>query len=396
MPGDSPDRPLMKIDVSLHGEDSLGEGSSRVVMIPFSARTEGAYFTGATVTDGVDTQRTDAHGNFTLSARYMLKGTDYTGKACGIFIENNGRSLDDCVPSVRTDSEALSFLERAGLHAEVEPGEGRVTVRISLAELPPAGYDKDVPGAEYPRFVKHSYFSRTAGRDTNVNVLLPARLQEGKRYPVLYLLHGFFDSEDWMARPEVALPQILGNLQEAGLAREMIVVLPYIYCSKERPAVTAMDLDNCLAYDNFINDFLTDLKPFVEKNFPVAEGRENTAITGFSMGGRESLFMAFTHPELFAFVGAACPAPGLVEIPGSPMHPGQIAPEQMRFPAGTRPRVLLVSSSLSDNAVSAAPDSYRSILTQNGEPFISQVLRETAHDHTSVKPHLYNFLRMIF
>ncbi|MCR5621647.1 MAG: esterase family protein [Treponema sp.] len=392
----SSDKALMEIDVSLCEADTLGEGSSKIVMIPFSARTDGAYFTGATAANGVDTQRTDARGKFTLSARYMLKGHDFTGKSCGIFIENNGSSLDDCVPTVRTDSEALSFMERADLRATVQPGDGRVTVRISLAEIPPDGYDSRLPGTEYPRFQKHSYFSQTAGRDTHVNVLLPARLQEGKKYPVLYLLHGFFDTEDWMARPEVALPQILGNLQQAGLAKDMIVVLPYIYCSRERPAVTAMDLDNCLAYDNFIHDFLTDLKPFVEQNFPAATGRENTAITGFSMGGRESLFIAFTHPELFDYVGAACPAPGLVEIAGSPMHPGQIAPRQMKFSAGNRPRVLLISSSLADDTVSTAPDSYRGIFTENGEPFLSQVLHGTAHDHTSVKPHLYNFLRMLF
>ena len=45
--------------------------------------------------------------------------------------------------------------------------------------------------------------------------------------------------------------------------------------------------------------------------------------------------------------------------------------------------------------VSTAPDSYRKILVQNGEPFLSQVMRTTAHNHTSVKPHLYNFLRIV-
>ena len=54
---------------------------------------------------------------------------------------------------------------------------------------------------------------------------------------------------------------------------------------------TGMDLANCFAYDNFINDLTTDLMPFIEGSFSVAKGRENTAITGFSMGGRESLFI---------------------------------------------------------------------------------------------------------
>ncbi len=124
------DELLMEIEVSLCGTDCLEGKGSKVVMIPFKARTDGKYFTGETVTNGVDTQILGPDDSFSLSARYMLKGTDFTGKACGIFIENNGSSLDNCVPHIWTDSEALAFLEKARLRAAVEPGDGRVTVRI--------------------------------------------------------------------------------------------------------------------------------------------------------------------------------------------------------------------------------------------------------------------------
>ena len=124
---------LMEIAVELHGNAGFEGPHSKVTLLPFSARTEGKYFTGSTVMDGVDTQRTDAGGNFSLSARYMLRGKDYTGADCSIFIENNGSSLDSCVPAILTDSEALSFLEQTPLRATVEPGEGGVTVRIYRA-----------------------------------------------------------------------------------------------------------------------------------------------------------------------------------------------------------------------------------------------------------------------
>ena len=52
----------MEINVSLCGEDSLGQGERKVVMIPFGARTDGVYFKGATVTNGVDTQRIGSDG----------------------------------------------------------------------------------------------------------------------------------------------------------------------------------------------------------------------------------------------------------------------------------------------------------------------------------------------
>ena len=124
---------LMEIAVALHGTAGFEGPHSKVTLLPFSARTEGKYFTGSTVMDGVDTQRTDAEGRFSLSARYMLRGKDYTGTDCSIFIENNGSSLDSCIPAILTDSEALSFLEQTPLRATVEPKEGGVTVRIYRA-----------------------------------------------------------------------------------------------------------------------------------------------------------------------------------------------------------------------------------------------------------------------
>ncbi len=264
-----------------------------------------------------------------------------------------------------------------------------------IVEMPPEGYDEAREGVTYPEFHKFTYFSQTAGRDTNVNILLPADYSEDKEYPVLYILHGFWDNEDWMARSTVALSQIITNLQQDAEAEEMIVVLPYIFCSKDMQYCTGMDLANSLAYDNFINDLTTDLMPLIEEKFSVAKGRENTAITGFSMGGRESLFIGIEHPELFGYIGAVCPAPGLVPVSGSAMHPGQIQPEDMKFP-DEKPLALLISSSKSDGTVGSFPDSYREIFTQNGEEFLSHVMQSTGHDHTSVKPHLYNFLRIIF
>lgn len=297
-----------------------------------------------------------------------------------------------------TSSEVSSITETTAAQQTQSPEQevsGMEKYKDMIVELPPDGYDKEQDGVPYPEFEKFSYYSRTAERDTNVNVLLPADYDESKEYPVLYILHGFWDNEDWMARDTVALSRILTNLQQDGEAEEMIVVLPYIFCSKDLPYCTGMDLENSLAYDNFANDLTTDLMPFIEDNFSVAKGREHTAVTGFSMGGRESLFIGFTHPELFGYIGAVCPAPGLVKVEGSPMHPGQMKPEEMKF-SENKPEVLLISSSRSDGTVGNFPDSYRNILTENGEEYLSHVMEKTGHDHSSVKPHLYNYFRMIF
>lgn len=264
-----------------------------------------------------------------------------------------------------------------------------------IVELAPSGYEDRREGVNYAEYQKLIYFSSTAGRDTNVNVLLPPDYSEDKEYPVLYILHGFYDNEDWMTRSTVNLNTIYGNLLADGKAEEMIIVMPYIFCDKNMPWCTGMDMANCLAYDNFINDLTTDLMPFIEDSFSVATGRENTAITGFSMGGRESLFIGFERPDLFGYIGAVCPAPGLVEIPGSPMHPGQMTAEEMVF-GDDKPYIVLVSSSQSDGVVGTSPDSYRDIMTANEVDYLSHVMKITGHDHTSVKPHLYNYLQLLF
>jgi len=74
----------------------------------------------------------------TLSARYMLRGTDAAGKPCSIFIENNGSMklppagpVIETIPLVRTDSPLLQWLEDAELSGRVSPeGENGVLVEV--------------------------------------------------------------------------------------------------------------------------------------------------------------------------------------------------------------------------------------------------------------------------
>ena len=260
-------------------------------------------------------------------------------------------------------------------------------------EIPGEIMTKRTDEIEYPAFEKYYYYSSTAERDTPVNVLLPLGYSESEEYPVLYILHGYYDNEEWMARDNVNLSVMLNNLVADGLAKKMIVVLPYIYCSKDMQYCTGMDTVNTLNYDNFINDCLTDLMPFIEKTFSVAKGRENTAITGFSMGARESLFIGFSHPELFGYIGGVCAAPGLTEGTG---YPWQLKTDELSFKEGEEPYVLLLSAAKGDGVVGNNPATYDALMTKNGVDHIWHEMTGTGHDASSVKPHLYNFFRMLF
>lgn len=264
---------------------------------------------------------------------------------------------------------------------------------LRISACPPGDIFERKDGIGYPEFPKYTYYSSAAERETNVNVLLPPDYSEDRTYPVLYLLHGYFDNEDWMTRPVVCVSTMLSNLYARGEAEPMIVVCPYIYCSKEMPYCTGMNLTNSLNYDNFINDLTGSLMPFIESRFSVAKGKENSAITGFSMGGREALFIGFTHPDRFGYVGAACPAPGLTPLADSPAHPGQMPEDAMRF---DEPHLLMLSASKADGVVGHFPASYHEMLQRNHTGHFWHEMEDTGHDPSSVKPHLYHFVRRIF
>lgn len=127
---------ILSIDVKITAfEGVITSGSNRekrsATMISFTAKAKSRHFVGETVGTGVDTQRV-IDLNYSLSARYMLKGVDYTGTPCRIFIENNGDSMENCTPMIITDSEALKDWNTAVLRSKVLPAEGGVTVKIYI------------------------------------------------------------------------------------------------------------------------------------------------------------------------------------------------------------------------------------------------------------------------
>ena len=122
-------RLILTVNVTTYPAQGVEGSLAEVVMIPFSAEAVGDYFTGRTIFNGTDTQ-ISKDGNFFLSARYLLEGTDCAGTRCRLFIENVGTSLDRCTPTVITDSRELAFLENAKLSSIVESAENGVIVRI--------------------------------------------------------------------------------------------------------------------------------------------------------------------------------------------------------------------------------------------------------------------------
>lgn len=125
---------ILKLHINITGGNTVKSAKGQINMVMFDGWCEGV-FNGKIMAGGVDTQvflaNTDKPG--TLSARYMLEGTDQEGKACTMFIENNGIFGKDCVtttPKIFTDSENLRYLEEADLYGTLEGQENGVLITI--------------------------------------------------------------------------------------------------------------------------------------------------------------------------------------------------------------------------------------------------------------------------
>jgi enterochelin esterase-like enzyme len=154
---------------------------------------------------------------------------------------------------------------------------------------------KDVP---HGSIAEVTYKSSTLGRFRRMHVYTPPGYDHSRdRYPVFYLLHGAGDSDDsWSTVGRAGV--ILDNLLATRQARPMIVVMPAGHAAAAADSVIGQS-----ATELFVNDFVTDLMPHVEKHYRVLTDRANTAIAGLSMGGGQTLQVAIPRLERFAFVG---------------------------------------------------------------------------------------------
>ncbi len=155
----------------------------------------------------------------------------------------------------------------------------------------------------------HFYRSAIVGDERDFYVYTPPGYdpRAKRRYPVLYLLHGYSDdASGWTAVGRANV--ILDNLIAQGKAQPMIIVMPLGYGAPEillptRSASRDASLDQ-RNMDRFREALLTEVIPQVEKSYRVSTKRESRAIAGLSMGGGESLYTGLNTLDRFAWVGA--------------------------------------------------------------------------------------------
>ena len=139
-----------------------------------------------------------------------------------------------------------------------------------------------------------------------ISVILPDKPREqspadfygsGKKYPVLWLLHGTFgDHSDWVRK---------SNIELYACENDIIVVM-----------LSALNSDywNWPGFGTGYNawDYLTEeLMPLIYNWFPASDKREDNFIAGLSMGGYGALKCALRAPETYC---AAASLSGAVDV----------------------------------------------------------------------------------
>lgn len=274
-----------------------------------------------------------------------------------------------------------------------------------MMELP-AGYanvNESVAGTVEDITYDSSVVKEGAVVKRNAKVVLPKDYSTDKKYPVIYMLHGIFGNETSLYGDKVQY--VFWNAIANGDIKDVIVVFPNV-CANEEGKGQGYNLEHYAAYNNFLNDLKECLMPYINENYPTLTGRENTAICGFSMGGRTSLYIGFTLQELFGYVGAFCPAPGIFEHQDNGVHEfGLFQPETFTLKDEYMNNTLvMIVKGAKDGVVKDFPKTYTDALTQNGVPhFYYETMGGEknkpgggGHDGTVYKHGLYNFLKRIF
>lgn len=177
----------------------------------------------------------------------------------------------------------------------------------------------------------------------NVDVWLPDNYSKDKKYSVLYMHDGqmLFDATTTWNKQEWMVDEIASKLMNDGITKDFIVVAMWniseirwqdYYPEKSFNYLSESTKDSVIEVakknnfeikfnaDNYLKFITNEVKPYIDSNFSVLTDRENTFISGSSMGGLISMYAMFEYSDIFG--GAACISthwPGTTPTPNNPL-----------------------------------------------------------------------------
>ena len=212
-----------------------------------------------------------------------------------------------------------------------------ILVHLTYAQLPKpfAGSIKRVEN-----FASHYVNAR------NIDIWLPEDYNDNKKYTVLYMQdgQGLYDADITWNHQSWEVDDVITKLLHEHKIKDVIVVgiwngqsLRHSEYFPQKPFenLTTIEKDSINAQlqrasrskgafqpisDNYLKFLVTELKPFIDKNYSTYTDKENTFIAGSSMGALISMYAICEYPNIFG--GAACLSthwPGSFTVDNNPL-----------------------------------------------------------------------------
>ncbi len=238
---------------------------------------------------------------------------------------------------------------------------------------------KDVPHGKLQQVL---FASKSTGVMRRAFVYTPPDYERnrGKRYPVLYLQHGWGEDETaWSTQGHANL--ILDNLLAAGKAKPFLIVMTYGMTNDVRPGGLA-NFDVI----HFQTMLVDELIPYIDASFRTLANQRNRAMAGLSMGAMETRSISLKKFDTFSHIGL--------------FSGGNISQEDVQKAAGFKDKVRLVFVSYGSrelaNPRSGNPQQITADLSKVGVKGVFYASPDTAHEFLSWRRSLREFAPLLF
>lgn len=242
------------------------------------------------------------------------------------------------------------------------------------------------------------YDSPALGLERRMTVYTPAGYEtSGKRYPVLYLLHGMGgDEEAWISLGRTA--QILDNLIAQGKEKPMIVVMPNGNASQEAaPGESSrgmvpptMQLPKTM--EGSYEQAFPEIVKFIDKNYRTIKSKSGRAIAGLSMGGFHSLHISKQYPDMFNYIGLFSAAIMPNKEVSSPIYENMEGKLKVQF--DKNPALYWIAIGKTD-FLYKANEEYRKLLDEKGYKY-TYYESDEGHIWKNWRIYLTEFVPMLF
>jgi enterochelin esterase-like enzyme len=204
-----------------------------------------------------------------------------------------------------------------------------------------------------------------------------------KRYPVLYLQHGWGEDETaWSNQGRANL--IMDNLIAEGKIKPFLIVMTYGMTNEIRFG----GLRN-FKIEPFQTVLVDELIPYVDANFRTLSDQPNRAMAGLSMGGMETKSITLKNLDKFSHIGL--------------FSGGTISLDDVNNTPGFKEKVKLVFVSYGSRELSGGrsrrggdPKANADALKQAGINSFFYVSPDTAHEFLSWRRSLHQFAQLLF